>query len=188
MRIIAGEFRGRPIKAVPGQNTRPTLDKVKESVFNALGQFFDGGNVLDLYAGSGNLGLEALSRGYEHIIFVDKSFQAINTIKENIRTLRVENQTEVLKMSDMGALAHFKSQQKRFDLVFLDPPYKKQRLNTIMENLVNENLLNDLAIVVCETLKEDDLVEEIGDFKKSKEYIYGITKITLYQKEGANHE
>jgi 16S rRNA (guanine966-N2)-methyltransferase len=187
MRIIAGEFRGRPIKAVPGQNTRPTLDKVKESVFNALGQFFDGGNVLDLYAGSGNLGLEALSRGFDQVIFVDKSFQAINTIKENINVLRVENQTEVYKMSDTSALALLKANHKTFDLVFLDPPYKKQRLNTIMESLY-DGMLNEEAIVVCETLKEDELVDSIHDLKKLKEYIYGITKITLYQKEGGSHE
>lgn len=182
MRVIAGEFKGRPIKAVPGDKTRPTLDKTKESIFNAIGQYFESGVVLDLYAGSGNLGIEALSRGCDFAYFVDKSYQAVQIIKENLNTLGLEDYAKVFKLDAFGALKKFKTDGVKFDYVFLDPPYKQQRINDVMTFLMDEDMLIDGAMIICEALKEDVLLESYQDLTFIKDYIYGITKISLYQK------
>jgi 16S rRNA (guanine966-N2)-methyltransferase len=187
MRIIAGQFRGRTIKSVAGMSTRPTLDQVKEAVFNSLGQFFTGGTVLDLYAGSGNLGLEALSRGYEKAIFVDQSFQAVQVIKENIKSLQLESTTVVYKMNATTALKQFGTKQIKFDLVFLDPPYEKQQLNEVIESLMNHHLVSQTGMIVCETAKAVDLMDEFEDLYKIKEASYGATKITIF-KRGEGYE
>lgn len=183
MRVIAGEYRGRVVKAVPGMNTRPTLDKVKESVFNALGQFFDGGTVLDLYAGSGNLGIEALSRGASQCVFIDRDFKAYQTIKENIKNLKLDDKSEIYKASDSKAMKLLKEKNWKFDFVFLDPPYNKQRINDVIKALEDGQLLNNEALIVSECLKKDLLLEAYHTIHFVKEYVYGTTKITIYKKE-----
>ena len=188
MRIIAGVYRGRTIKSVGGRLTRPTLDQVKEAVFNTLGQFFDGGIVLDLYAGSGNLGLEALSRGCEKVVFVDQSYQAIQVIKENIEILNVGEKTEVYKLNAATALKKIQAKQTQFDLVFLDPPYEKQQLNDVISSLMDNNLIKNDGFIVCETSKKEDLIDGYKDLTKLKESIYGITKISIYKREGVRCE
>src|SRR5690625_4127464 len=97
MRVIAGEFKSRHLKAVPGSNTRPTSDKIKESIFHMLGPFFEGGLCLDLFAGSGSLGIEALSRGMDKVIFVEKSSSAIRIIHKNVEMLKIESQCEIYR-------------------------------------------------------------------------------------------
>lgn len=187
MRIVSGFLGGRKIKSVPGKNTRPTLDKVKESVFNALGQYFEKGSGLDLYAGSGNLGIEAISRGLDSCIFVDSDYKAYHVIKENVEQLKILEQTKVYKLSDMKALQLFIKNEEKFTHVFLDPPYKKQKLNDIMMLLEDENLLTDDAMIVCECLKEDQLLEEYKNIHLKKVYIYGMTKISIYERRGVLH-
>ena len=105
MRVISGERKGMRIKAVPGDQTRPTTDKVKESLFNVIGPYFDGGKALDLFAGSGGLGIEALSRGCDEAVFVDQHFKAIQTIKENLETTRFTERSRVLKKDVTVALS-----------------------------------------------------------------------------------
>ncbi|MDF2699203.1 MAG: rRNA ((966)-N(2))-methyltransferase RsmD [Haloplasmataceae bacterium] len=188
MRIVSGTLRGRTIKAVPGINTRPTADKVKESLFNAIGQYFEGGMALDLYAGSGNLGIEAISRGIDKCVFVDKDFQAMNTIKENIETLSIKENSETYKMDAFSALNYFKNNRYHFDLVFLDPPYKMQKINDIIKYLEDNQLLNENALIIAECLREDNLLNEYNNVSFKKEYIYGITKVTIYQKQGVSNE
>src|SRR5690625_6853652 len=104
MRVIAGQFKGRRLKTVPGKNTRPTSDKIKEAVFQMIGPFFQGGTCLDLFAGSGSLGIEAISRGMESVVFVDKLGKAIHTIDENIKDLKLEKRTKVTRMKALRAL------------------------------------------------------------------------------------
>ena len=132
MRIIAGEFSSRTIKTLKGTATRPTLDKVREAVFSSLGGFFDGGKMLDLYAGSGAVGIEALSRGMSFAYFVDKNYEAIRIIKENITALNLEDKTKVLSMLDTNALHYFTENHIKFDLVYLDPPYALQQNEKII--------------------------------------------------------
>lgn len=114
MRIIAGEYRSRKIETRAGNQTRPTLDKVREAVFSSLGGMFDGGTVLDLYAGSGANGLEALSRGYNYAVFADISKDAINVIRKNIESLRCIGKTKVLHMPDKKSIITFKGRRTTF--------------------------------------------------------------------------
>src|SRR5699024_7300375 len=121
----AGKYKGRQLKPVPGSETRPTADKIKEAVFHKMGPFFDGGNGLDLFAGSGSLGIEALSRGMDNMIFVDKSPKAIKVIRYHIELLKVQTNCEVYRNDALRALDIVSKKGERFSLILLDPPYDK---------------------------------------------------------------
>ncbi len=181
MRIVAGEYSSRRIEAPKGNTTRPTLDKVREAVFSSLGGMFDGGSFLDLYAGSGANGLEALSRGFDDAVFVDVSRDAINVIKANIRTLRCEERTKVMPVKDMRALQMLSAEGRKFDAVYLDPPYAKQHNDEILAYLCEHDMLNEDARVIIESLKEDTFNDSYGDLKPYKEAVYGISRITYYR-------
>ncbi len=118
MRVISGTRKGQPLKAVPGTNTRPTTDKVKESIFNRIGPYFASGRGLDLYAGSGGLGIEAISRGLEHMIFIDSSRQALQTLRSNLKACRFEDQSEVYKNDSHRALKALAKRHAAFDVIF----------------------------------------------------------------------
>lgn len=124
MRVISGTRKGRTLKAVPGQSTRPTTDKVKESIFNMIGPYFDGGWALDLFAGSGGLGIEALSRGFDHCIFVDRDIKAIQTIKGNLNQLSLMDQSEVFRNEAKRALAAVVKRRNPFKPFSLIRPIK----------------------------------------------------------------
>lgn len=183
MRIIAGEYRSRVIKAVEGTNTRPTTDKIKEAIFSRIGPYFKGGVMLDLFAGSGAMGLEGISRGIEYCYFADVNGTAIRTIYDNVRTLKVEEQCTVWKMDFIQVLRKCMSLDLKFDLIYIDPPYKKQENHLILETIHAFQLLNKDGIVIVESLKEDQFAESYGSIHKEKEAVYGITKITYYRKD-----
>lgn len=184
MRIVAGEFRSRVIQAVDGNATRPTTDKVKEAIFSRIGPYFDGGAMLDLFSGSGNMSLEAMSRGIETSVLSDVSGKAIKTIKDNAKSLGVLDRCRILKMDYHRVLDLVASEGKQFDLVFLDPPYKKQQIHEILLLLDNLQLVKDHGDVVCESQKEDVFEDQVGCFEKVKDVTYGITRITYYKKRG----
>ncbi len=188
MRVVSGFLGGRNVKSVPGITTRPTLDKVKESLFNALGQYFSGGLALDLFAGSGNLGIEAISRGINQCVFVDSDNKAIQVIKDNLNTLKIDLNAEIYKMDAFKALDMFKTKKYHFDYIFLDPPYKQQKINEILINLVDNQLIIDDGTIIVECLKEDELLKNYKELHLIKEYKYGITKITIYKKNGDSNE
>ncbi|WP_099222382.1 16S rRNA (guanine(966)-N(2))-methyltransferase RsmD [Listeria costaricensis] len=183
MRVIAGQRKGHPLKAVPGNNTRPTTDKIKESLFSIIGPFFDGGNVLDLFAGSGGLGIEALSRGMARAVFIDQATPAIKTIHENLRATRLSDQAEVYRNDAFRALTLLAKNEHQFDLVLLDPPYKKQELEKLMTRLSELALLRSGCLVVCEHDKTVELPDAVGRLKKIKEPAYGITILSIYELE-----
>lgn len=183
MRIIAGEFRSRMLAKLEGDQTRPTADKIKGAVFSSIGPFFEGGVLLDAYAGSGNISFEALSRGMDKSYLCDISAKAIATIKKNAALLKVEDRCAIYKRDVFSSLDIFANEGLRFDLVYIDPPYRLQRSDELMEELVKHDLLNEGAIVVVESLKEDVFAQSHGDLSKQKESIYGITKITYYRRE-----
>lgn len=181
MRVISGKYKGRHLKALKGDNTRPTTDKVKESIFNMIGPYFDGGRVLDLYSGSGSLGIEAVSRGMEEAVLSDLNYGAIKVIQENVAITKEPERFVIWKGKDEKNLQRAKEEEYQFDLVFLDPPYAKQKILTILDCLQNEQLLTQDALVVCETDKEVQLPEEYGLFELFKMQSYGMTKVTIYQ-------
>lgn len=184
MRVISGEYGGRPLKAVPGNKTRPTTDKIKEAVFHILGPYFDGGSVLDLYSGSGSLGIEAVSRGMDEAVLVDMNYKAIKVINENIEITKEPEKFIVLKKKDHQAILELKEQNKTFNLVLLDPPYATQEITSIIENLNKQSLLRSNAMIMCETDKLVELPSHLSDLEMIKEKLYGTTKITVYQKGG----
>ena len=141
MRIISGKYAKRNLFTLKSQKTRPTSDKVKESLFNSLGQFFAGGEVLDLYAGSGALGIEAVSRGCEHAVLNDVSRPACQIIRKNVDLTKEPDRFEVFTMPAKVALKVFADQERKFDLVFLDPPYAKQQMVKDMTALASLDLL-----------------------------------------------
>lgn len=186
MRVVAGEYGGRRLKAVPGMKTRPTTDKVKEAMFNIIGPYLDGGQVLDLFAGSGGLSIEAVSRGAEHATLVDRQYQAIKTIHENLSVTKEEDKFTVLKGDAYKILGKLAKQGQSFDYVFLDPPYKKQQILELMDQLKQLGLLNNASLIICETDQVADLPEELADFELIKKADYGITELTFYRYKEVN--
>ena len=176
MRIVGGKYRHRLI-VYPDDatHTRPTKDRVREAIFSAIGDISNY-NVLDLYAGSGAMGIEALSRGASHCVFVDSSLIAIKTIKENVSNLKIpENEYEIIKNRDLVAIDSFK---EKFDLIILDPPYEEGQYETIVNLLKEKDLISDNAIIIMEANRP--IVLENIDYKKNKEYHYGDIMVFIY--------
>jgi len=182
MRVIAGDLKGRQIIAMKGDNTRPTSDKIKESMFNMLGQFFDGGTALDLFAGSGNLGIESISRGIDRAVFIDNEYKAVKVIKENIANLAINDKTEVYKNDAFKALDLLGKRNISFDLIFLDPPYKKFEMTEILKHIVNQNLIAEAGLIMCEDAVGFDLLLDDLPFEEIKRSMYGVTEIVILRK------
>ena len=179
MKVVSGKFRGLNLKAVPTNNTRPTSAKVKEAVFSMLSPYMVDGIALDLFAGTGSLGIEAVSRGYQQAYLVDKAYKAINTIKENVEKTREEDSFVVIKSSATEALKKFQDEKVKFDLVFLDPPYRMKITEQIISDMVDNGLLNDGAVIVDETDYDIDL--ELEQIELIKEKRYKDTKVAMYR-------
>ena len=177
LRVVAGDFGGRPLKTLEGKTTRPTTDKVKGAIFNMIGPFFDGGRVLDLFSGSGSLAIEAISRGMSSAVLVEKDRRAQAVIQENIKMTKSEKQFQLLKMDATRALTQLTGQ---FDLVLLDPPYAKEQIVANITQLEEQELLSEEVMLVCETDKGVDLPEEVSNFGIWKQKTYGISKVTVY--------
>lgn len=177
MRVVAGKYGGRPLKTLAGSTTRPTTDKVKGAIFNMIGPYFDGGQVLDLYAGSGSLAIEAISRGMDQAVLVEKDRRAQAIVQANIEMTKETTRFRLMKMEAKRALAQL---TQAFDLVLLDPPYAKETIVETILDLEQGGLLAPGALIVCETDKEVELPDSIGASRKWKEKIYGISKVTIY--------
>ena len=179
MRIVGGKYRHRLISFPDDMaHTRPTKDRIREAVFSAIGDI-SGARVLDLYAGSGAMGIEALSRGASHATFVDVSSLAVKTVKDNLNSLKVDDsEYEILKTTDLIAIDTFKNRNTKFDVVILDPPYEKGEYEKIVDLLQSNNLLSDNAIIVMESNRP--IVLENIDYRKNKEYHYGEIMVFIY--------
>ncbi|MGN1401782.1 MAG: 16S rRNA (guanine(966)-N(2))-methyltransferase RsmD [Bacillus sp. (in: firmicutes)] len=180
MRVVSGICKGHPLKAVPGSSTRPTTDKVKESIFNMIGPYFDGGLVLDLFAGSGGLGIEALSRGMDKAIFVDKEFKAVSVVKENLKNCHLTDRAEVYRNDSERALKALVKRELSFDLIMLDPPYKKQKLMEILEFASEHGLLSENGTIVCEHGSDIELPDSVGLYEKWRSETYGMIAVSIY--------
>lgn len=180
MRVISGILKGRIIKGYDIDGTRPTMDRVKESIFSTIQNYIDESVCLDLFAGSGNLGIECISNGANKCYFVDNNKIAINTIKENINSFKIESKSIVIKDDYNNALNYFKTNGIKFDLVFLDPPYRFNYINNILNYLIKNDMLNDGGLVICEF--ENDIVKDIEELTIYKEKKYGSKKVIIYKK------
>ena len=181
MRVVAGRFRGTRLEAVDGDKTRPTTDKVKEAMFSMLMPYLDGGEVLDLYAGTGGLGIEAVSRGMEHATLVDRQFQATQGIQNNIEKTHAKDDFTVLKMPSQQAFKKFAEANVTFDLIFLDPPYAKETINADMQYMADNHLLSNRAIILAESNDVANLPIADNTFEIMRQKQYGITVVTIYQ-------
>ena len=151
MKIISGKYKGRVLKGYDMDGTRPTMDRVKESVFAMIQNYIKDAVILDLYSGTGNLAIEALSNGAKKAYLVDNNKVAINTIEDNIKMLNIDN-TNIMHSDAIKALEYFLNNNTIFDIIFLDPPYHTNQLDkalTFINN--NTNILNNNALIICET-------------------------------------
>ena len=176
MRVITGLARGRRLETLPGDATRPTGEKVKESVFSSIQFDIEGRRVLDLFAGSGQLGIEALSRGASGCVFVDKNIEAVQVIKRNLQHTGLMEKAQVLGTDAVGYLTR---PNDRFDLVFLDPPYASDLLEQVLTKV--EPLVNDGGIIVCETNESTQLPMRLGRFYLAKTSRFGQAYIRIYR-------
>lgn len=183
MRVISGSAKGRPLKAVPGNGTRPTTDKVKEAMFSIIGPYFDGGHVLDLFAGTGGLGIEALSRGMEHGVFIDIEYKSIEVIKSNVQSARLTEQAEIYRNEAGRALKVLQKREAIFDLVFLDPPYRMKNGIELMQEMHERGLLNPGATIVLEFETGHPYPTECQHFIGVRQAEYGDTTLYVYRYE-----
>ena len=180
MRVITGSARGRKLKELPGLDTRPTTDKVKESIFNIVQFDVEGRSVLDLFAGTGQLGIEALSRGAEKCVFVDFSRQAVGVIRENVEHTGFTQNSRVVQ-SDV--LAFLTSCREKFALAFLDPPYASDLLEKALEKMAAIDIMSENGIIVCESSMDKLLPQLPPPYRMGREYRYGKIKLTLYHRQ-----
>lgn len=182
MQIITGKYRARKLVAVDSDGTRPTLARVKESVFNLIFDKINGSVVLDLFAGSGAFGAECISRGAKEVYFVDKEEKAIKAIRQN--TLKMTEKFEILKSNFIDALNNFSARGLKFDLVYLDPPYDSDYAKKALDLLSRNDLLNLDATIVVEHKFINDLqnIENCYIMKKSKKYGIAYVDVLTFKK------
>lgn len=167
-----------------GMDIRPTTDRVREAIFNIIGQDLSGLKVLDLFAGTGSLGVEALSRGASQVIFIDKSQHSIKLIKKNLAICGYQGSGEILKFDlKMGIPKSHPVSKRGFDLIFLDPPYGKDLITPILENISTSSIVLNGSYVIAESSKTEEVPRYIGSLEMADTRIYGDTKITIYTNE-----
>ena len=180
MRVITGTARGTKLLTPEGLHTRPTSDRVKEAVFSAIQFEIAGARVLDLFAGTGQLGIEALSRGASYAVFTDNDEKAVRLIKENLNRAKFNDCATVIR-SDY--LSYLRSTRDKFDLIFLDPPYKENFLEIAIRTISEIDILRNRGIIICEKTAERIIDGDFADLVRMKEYRYGSTSVVLYRKE-----
>ncbi|MBO4693354.1 MAG: 16S rRNA (guanine(966)-N(2))-methyltransferase RsmD [Clostridia bacterium] len=181
MRVITGSARGRRLTTLPGTDiVRPTSDKIKEAVFSSIQFDIEGRRVLDLFAGSGQMGIEALSRGAESAVFVDKSAAAIDIVKKNLEVCGFCDNARIVHSDFMSYLLR---SSDIFDIVFLDPPYKSGLLADALRNTVSH--LSNYGMVFCEHPSDIILPESVGEFSISRIFKFGGIFVTMYKKGAA---
>lgn len=179
MRVITGSARGRRLKTPENYDIRPTTDNVKESVFNIIQFDVEGRQVLDLFAGTGQLGIECLSRGAAGAVFVDRDREAVRIIKDNLKTCGMK--ATVLQEDSISFLNHC----GKFDVIFIDPPYDSDLYESALKIINLVDILSEGGIIICEARREKMLPEMTEPYRKRREYNYGKVKICIYNKESA---
>ena len=180
MRIIAGSARGRRIEAPAGRHTRPTLDRVRENLFNMIQGYVQGSKVLDLFAGSGSLSLEAISRGAESAVLVDSDRLAHNAERNNTDALGFGDRVTLFHTDWLNAIRKLRLQSCEFDLVFLDPPYAMTDLSKVFDEL--EPLIGEESLVVLEHESKAQ-ISVPGKYEAIRERSWGFCSVTIYRKQ-----
>ena len=179
MRVITGKARGIVLKTPEGMTTRPTADRVKEALFSIIQFDVLNANVLDLFAGTGQLGIEAISRNAKSAVFVDAQEQACKLVNENLKKTKLDSYARVVR-SDYAVF--LKNCQQKFDIIFLDPPYAEKFLENSLKTISEIDILRDGGIIICEKTADKQLDAEIPGLSLQKEYRYGSSSLVLYRK------
>lgn len=179
MRVITGKARGVQLKTPDGMTTRPTADRVKEALFSIIQFEIPGARVLDLFGGTGQLGIEALSRGAKSAVFVDAGEPACRIIRENLKRTKLEGEGTVVR-SDY--LAYLDRCREKFDIILLDPPYAEVFLENALNRITEIDILQSGGIIVAERPLGKELPWEFEGYTRSKDYKYGKTLLTIYRK------
>ncbi|KAA0966621.1 16S rRNA (guanine(966)-N(2))-methyltransferase RsmD [Sporosarcina sp. ANT_H38] len=182
MRVVAGTRKGTPLKSLAGTDTRPTSDKVKESVFNIIGPYFDGGIAVELFGGSGSLSLEALSRGIDEAFIFEKNVKACAIIKVNAEKCRFTEELHIQRADAKNAVKFLEAKGKKAKLLFIDPPYAETNFYDLAQDFVEAGLLTENAVIVCEHEKQLELPEAYGTYHKMKSSVYGNSAVSIYEK------
>ena len=180
MRVITGSARGRRLRELEGQETRPTTDRVKEGIFNIIQFDIEGRRVLDLFAGTGQLGIEALSRGAESAVFVDQRRDAARLVRENLELTGFADRARVV---NGDAFSYLAGEKTGFDIIFVDPPYAQGLWEKTLEEISRFDILRGHGIIVCECPMEHELPAQAGACLRHRTYRYGKIKITTYHRE-----
>lgn len=179
MRVITGKARGIQLKTPEGTVTRPTTDRVKEAMFSIIQFELPGADVLDLFGGTGQLGIEALSRGAQSAVFVDAGESACRLIRENLKRTKLEGQGRVIRSDYLSYLCRSREQ---FDIILLDPPYAEVFLENALNKITEIDILRTNGIIVAERPLGKELPWEYPGYQRSKDYKYGNTLLTIYRK------
>lgn len=177
MRVIAGTAGGRILKTIKGRDTRPTGDRVKEALFSIISAFIPGSTVLDLFAGTGNLAIEALSRGAREAVFVDQGAVQVRTIRENLELTGFLDKAEIYRQDALKALDLLARNGKQFDLIFLDPPYHQGLIPPVLTKIAENNLYRNNTLIVAETAKDEEIEPIPLPFCTVRQKTYGDTKL-----------
>lgn len=183
MRVIAGTAKRIQLKTIEGMDTRPTTDRIKETLFNMISEYLADSNFLDLFSGSGAIGIEALSRGAKYAVLVEQNPKAVACIRENLKATKLDGRADVLSTDVLSALRRLNG-MKKFDYIFMDPPYDKLLEKQVLEYLSECDLLSDDALIIVEASLETDMsyASELG-FSIVKEKIYKINKHVFLERE-----
>ncbi|MEW6327092.1 MAG: 16S rRNA (guanine(966)-N(2))-methyltransferase RsmD [Thermodesulfobacteriota bacterium] len=184
MRIIAGTAKGRNLSPIKGKGIRPTSDKIRQAIFNILNLDWDGTRVLDLFAGTGALGIEALSRGASEAVFVDHHPYAIETIKKNLLLCGFSEKGRVFQKNPLHGLGFLEKPGLLFDVIFMDPPYGQGMARKMLELLARRNLMKPDGVVVVECDRAEQLSSPAGFQAQGEKRVYGRTTVYFFEKEG----
>ena len=188
MRVLSGKAKGRRLFSVKGFNTRPTSEKVKGSIFDILSCDFEGQEVLDLFAGTGSLGIEALSRGALKAVFIESNRQALSALEKNLRNSGFFDQSWIMKTTVERGIRVLEKRANRFDLIFMDPPYDRGFLNSTLAMVSRSNILKDSALVIVEHSSSDSLECSIKRLALNDQRRYGNTLVSFFEQRNDKGE
>ncbi len=183
MRVIAGIYKGRRLETLEGMRVRPTSDRLRETLFNILAPRIEGARFADVCAGSGAIGIEALSRGAEHVTFIESSLKAARTISENLRHCGIRRDYKLLNRDAVRALKHLATEGARFDIIFFDPPYASDIYSAVMWQIAKSGLLAEDGVVIVEHRHDLPLLPNYDQLRPYREVAQGDSRLTFYQNE-----
>ncbi|MBO0723430.1 MAG: 16S rRNA (guanine(966)-N(2))-methyltransferase RsmD, partial [Blastocatellia bacterium] len=180
MRVIAGIHKGRRLKTLEGLRVRPTSDRMRETLFNILAPRIEGANFVDVCAGSGAVGIEALSRGAAHVAFIESSRKAITIIGENLRHCEIREGVRVINRDALTALKYLASRETKFDIIFFDPPYDSELHSPVLWQIAKNNMLAENGIVIVEHRRQSLLSPNYDELRPYREIVQGESCLTFY--------